>query len=110
MKIFFSETTEQNSLILHTNSPWVCVVKVCSNGGATCTSGKVLVKNNLDIDNFNAKPLSLLLQNYCTEFLDNNSQKNLNIANLIQTSENLLLQNLLNRILRHCTLIFLGYV
>ena len=24
-------------LILHTNSPWVCVIKVCSNGGATET-------------------------------------------------------------------------
>ena len=32
---FFSKTTEQNSMILHTDSHWVCVIKVCSNGGAT---------------------------------------------------------------------------
>ena len=31
----FSKTTEQNSWILHTNSPWARVIKVCSNGAAT---------------------------------------------------------------------------
>ena len=29
------QTTQKDSLILHTNSPWLCVIKVCSNGGAT---------------------------------------------------------------------------
>ena len=37
LKISFSENTQQNSLKLHTNSPWVCAIKVCSNGGATYT-------------------------------------------------------------------------
>ena len=27
LKIFFSKTTQQNSWILHTNSPWVCDIK-----------------------------------------------------------------------------------
>ena len=37
MKIFFCENTLHNSVILHTNSSWICVIKVCSNGGATYT-------------------------------------------------------------------------
>ena len=32
-----SENTQQNSSILHTNSPWVYVIKACSNGCATYT-------------------------------------------------------------------------
>ena len=30
-----SKTAQQNSMILHTHGPWVCVIKVCLNGGAT---------------------------------------------------------------------------
>ena len=37
LKNFFTETAQHYSLILHTNSPWECVIKVCSNGGATYT-------------------------------------------------------------------------
>ena len=51
LKIFFSKTTEQNSCILHTNSPWVCVIKFCSNGGATYTIGEIIAKDNLNIGN-----------------------------------------------------------
>ena len=43
--------TEQNSYILHTNSPWVCVIKVCSNGGATYLIGEIIAKGNLNIEN-----------------------------------------------------------
>ena len=33
LKIFFSKTTEQKFfVILHTNSTWVCVIQVCSDG------------------------------------------------------------------------------
>ena len=33
----FSKSTQKNSLIIQTNSPWVHVIKVCSDGGATYT-------------------------------------------------------------------------
>ena len=32
LKIFFSQTAQQNSMILHTHGPWVCVIKVSSSG------------------------------------------------------------------------------
>ena len=51
LKIFFSKTTEQNSKILHTNSLWICVNLVCSNGGATYIIGKLMAKDNLNIEN-----------------------------------------------------------
>ena len=46
------------------NGPWVCVIKVCSNGGTTYIIGEIIAKDNLNIENF------LQLQNYSTEFLD----------------------------------------
>ena len=67
------QTTQQNSSILYTNSPWVCVIKVCSNGGATYIIGEKIAKDNL------------------------------NTENLMQTFENLLLQNYTKKILRYCT-------
>ena len=36
---------------MHTNCPWVCVVKVCSNGGATYIIGELIAKGNLNIEN-----------------------------------------------------------
>ena len=36
---------------LHTNTPWVCVIKVCSNGGANYIIGKIIAKDNLNIEN-----------------------------------------------------------
>ena len=41
----------QNSKILHINSPWVCVIKVCSNGGTTYIIGEIISKDNLNIEN-----------------------------------------------------------
>ena len=59
------------------NNPWVSVIKVCSNGGATYIICKIIAKNNFDI------------------------------VNLMQKSSS---PNLLNKILRYCTQIVLGYV
>ena len=33
----FEKTVQKNSMILHTHGPRVCVIKVCSNDGATKT-------------------------------------------------------------------------
>ena len=57
-------------MILHTNSPWVCVIKVCSNGGATYIIGEIIAKDNLNIENLMQIFENLLLQNYSTKFLD----------------------------------------
>ena len=65
-----TKTAEQNSLILHTNSPWVCVIKVCTDGGATYIIGKIIAKDNLNIANLMQTFEYLLLQKYSTKFLD----------------------------------------
>ena len=52
------------------NSPWVCVIKVCSNGDATYIIGEIIAKDNLNIENLMQTFENLLLQNYCTKFLD----------------------------------------
>ena len=54
----------------HTNSPWVCVVKVCSNGGTTYIIGEIIAKDNLNIENLMQTFGNLLLQNYSTKFLN----------------------------------------
>ena len=59
--------------MLHTNSPWVCLIKVCSNGGATYIIGEIIDENNL------------------------------NIVNIIQNLGKSSSSKLLNRILRYCT-------
>ena len=56
--------------ILHTNSPWVCVINVCSNGGATYIIGKIIAKDNLNIENLMQTFENLILQNDSTKFLD----------------------------------------
>ena len=56
--------------ILHTNRPWVCVIKVCSNGGATYIIGEIVAKDSLNIENLMGTFENLLLQNYPTIFLD----------------------------------------
>ena len=56
-------------MISHTNSPWVCVIKVCSNGGATYIIGEIIAKDNLNIENL-MQTFENLLQNYSTKFLD----------------------------------------
>ena len=62
LKIFFSKTAQQNSEILHTNRPWVCVIKVCSNGGTNYIIGEIIAKDNLNIENFMQTFENLLLQ------------------------------------------------
>ena len=64
------KTTLQNSEILHANSPWVSVIKVCSNGGATYIIGEIIAKDNLNIENLMQTFENLLLQKYSTKFLD----------------------------------------
>ena len=49
---------------MHTNNPWVCVIKVCSNGCATYIIGKLKAKDNLNIENLIQTFENLLLQNY----------------------------------------------
>ena len=46
------------------NSPWVCVIKVCSNGGVTYIIGEIIAKDNLNIENLMQTFENLLLQNY----------------------------------------------
>ena len=48
----------------------VCVIKVCSNGGATYILGKIIAKDNLNIENLMQTFENLLLQNCATKFID----------------------------------------
>ena len=67
--------------IAHKLSPWLWLIKVCSNGGTTYINSEIIAKDNL------------------------------NIANLMQIFENILLQNYSDyKILRYCTQIVLRYV
>ena len=49
--------------VLHTNSPWACVIKVCPNGGAIYSIGEIIAKDNLNIENWMQTLENLLLQN-----------------------------------------------
>ena len=71
-------STEFSDIV--TKDLWVCVIEICSNGGATYIIGKIIAKDNF------------------------------NIANLMHIFEKSSSPKLLNRILRYCTLIVLGYV
>ena len=42
-------------------SPWVCVIKVCSNGGTTYLIGEIIAKDNLNIENLMQTFENLLL-------------------------------------------------
>ena len=44
------------------NSPWVCVIKVCSTGGATCIIHEIIAKDNLNIANLMQAFENLFLQ------------------------------------------------
>ena len=44
--------------------------QVCSNGGATYIFGEIIAKDNLNIENLMQTFENLLLQNCLTEFLD----------------------------------------
>ena len=50
---------------------WVCVIKVCSNGGATYIIGKIIAKDTLNMANLMCPFENLLPQYSSTEFLDN---------------------------------------
>ena len=56
--------------LLHTNSPWVCVIKICSNIGATYIIGEIIAKDNLNTENLMQTFENLILQNCSTEFYD----------------------------------------
>ena len=49
---------------------WVCVIKVCSNGGAIYIIGEIIAKDNLNIENLMQTFENLILQNYSPKFLD----------------------------------------
>ena len=51
-------------------SPQVCVIEVCSNGNATYIISEILAKDNLNIANFMQTFENLLLQSFSTDFLD----------------------------------------
>ena len=57
-------------LILHINRPWVCAIKVCLNGGATYFICEIIAKDNLNIANLMQTFENLFPQNFLTEFLD----------------------------------------
>ena len=56
--------------ITHTNGPWACVIKICSNGGVAYIIGEIIDKNNLNIANLMQTFENLLLNNCSTEFGD----------------------------------------
>ena len=91
LKIFFSKTAQQNSYILHTNSLWVCVIKVCSNGGATYIIGEIIAKDNLNIENLMQTIENLLLQT-CTftkwKLILSNNEDNNNNIDIINNNNN----------------------
>ena len=55
---------------LHKISPWVCVIKACSNGQAIYIIVEIIAKDNLNIENLMQNFENLLVQNLSTEFLD----------------------------------------
>ena len=56
--------------ILHTNSPWVCLNKICSNGGAAYINSKLIAKANLNTAIVMQTFENLILQKCSTEFCD----------------------------------------
>ena len=52
------------------NRPWVCAIEVCSNGGTTYIIGEIIAKDNLNTENLMQTFENLLLQNYTTKSLD----------------------------------------
>ena len=57
-------------LVLHTNSPWAFVIKVCSNGGAIYIIREIIAKDYLNMANLMQTFRNPNLQNCSTEFLD----------------------------------------
>ena len=52
------------------NSPWACVIEVSSNGDVTYIIGEIIANYNLNVANLIETFENLLLQNYLIKFLD----------------------------------------
>ena len=60
--IIFTEISfSPETSILHTNSPWVCVNKFCSNDGATYIIGEIIAKDTLNVKVKYLNPHSVML-------------------------------------------------
>ena len=68
-------------LYITQNSPCLCAILVCSNGGATYFVGEIIAKDNLNIENLMQTFENLLLQNYLTKFLDIAHKSSLGMCN-----------------------------
>ena len=55
----YSQTQPDRILRYCTQTPFVCVVKVCSNGGATYIIGKIITKENMNKAIFYANHLKI---------------------------------------------------
>ena len=69
-----SSPKQLNKIPRYCTQIWICVIEVCSNGGATYIIGKIIAKYSLNIENLMQIFENLLLQNYSTEFLDIGTQ------------------------------------
>ena len=72
LTIFFSKLL--NKILrycIQINSPWICVIKICSNGGATYIICEVIAKDNLNIANekFSSPKLLNRILRYCTQIV-----------------------------------------
>ena len=53
------------------NSPWVCVIRIISNGSTTYNIDELTAKDSLNIPNLmQTFKIKILLQNYSTELLN----------------------------------------
>ena len=55
---------------MYSSNPWECVIKICSNGGANYIVCKIISKDNMNIAKLMQTFKNLLLQNNSTKFLD----------------------------------------
>ena len=56
--------------MLHTNNPWVCVSKVCLNSGTTYIIGELIAKDHLNMANLMQTFENILLRKSSTKFFD----------------------------------------
>ena len=59
----------------------VLIIKVCSNGGATYIIDEIIAKDTLNLENLMQTFENLLLQNYSTKFLDITYKYSLGMGN-----------------------------
>ena len=77
----FLQNDSTEFLDMHSNSPWVCAIKVCSNSGTTIIIAEIIAKYDLNIASIMQTFKNLLLQNYSTEFLDIAHKYSLDMCN-----------------------------